>query len=127
MILILGDNIFERVSVPKGAFDDENAYIFIKDVEDPERFGVAEMEEDRVINVEEKPSRPKTAHAATGLYIYPNDVFEIVKKISPSARGELEITDVINYYIKRGNMKALVVEGYWFDTGTLDSLLRASY
>jgi glucose-1-phosphate thymidylyltransferase len=126
IVLLLGDNIFERVSIPDRAAQDDHSYIFIKDVKNPERFGVAEMRGERVANITEKPRDPKTRHAVTGLYIYPGDVFDVIRSIKPSERGELEITDVNNYYIRKGKMKAIMVEGYWFDAGTLDSLLRAS-
>ncbi len=126
VILLLGDNIFEKVSIPDPAALDNNSYIFIKDVENPQRFGVAEMRGDQVANITEKPKVPKTKHAVTGLYIYPPDVFDVIRSIKPSERGELEITDVNNYYIRKGKMRAIKVEGYWFDAGTLDSLLRAS-
>lgn len=126
VILLLGDNIFESVSIPDHAVIDDNPYIFIKEIQNPQRFGVAEMKGERVINIEEKPKAPKTKHAVTGLYIYPKNVFDVIRSIKPSERGELEITDVNNYYVKEGKMKAIKVEGYWFDAGTLDSLLRAS-
>jgi glucose-1-phosphate thymidylyltransferase len=126
VILLLGDNIFEDVRIPEQATRDDKSYIFIKDVGNPKVFGVVEMKGDTVVNIVEKPKVPKTNHIATGLYIYPADVFGVIRGIKPSARGELEITDVNNYYIKQGKLKAIKVEGYWFDAGTLDSLLRAS-
>jgi glucose-1-phosphate thymidylyltransferase len=126
VILLLGDNIFEKISIPDQASVDDHSYIFIKDVKKPQGFGVAEMKGDKVLNIEEKPQNPKTTHAVTGLYIYPSDVFDVIKSIKPSDRGELEITDVNNYYVQKGKMKAIMVEGYWFDAGTLDSLLKAS-
>ncbi len=126
IVLLLGDNIFEKVSIPDSATRDDYSYIFIKDVKNPEIFGVAEMEGDRVINITEKPKAPKTNHIATGLYIYPPDVFNVIRSTTPSDRGELEITTVNNHYITAGKMKAIKVDGYWFDAGTLDSLLRAS-
>lgn len=124
--LILGDNLFEKISIPEPATMDENAYVFIKDVENPQRYGVAEMEGQKVVNIDEKPREPKSRHAVTGLYIYPSDVFEVIRRMKPSERGELEITDVNNHYIKQRKLRALKIEGYWFDAGTLDSLLRAS-
>lgn len=87
---------------------------------------MAELENDKVVNIVEKPTQPKTNYAVIGFYIYPTNVFEVSKTITPSGRGELEITDVNNYYIKENKLKAIKVNGYWFDTGTLDSLLRAS-
>jgi len=122
--VILGDNIFED------NFDLSNysdgAMIFLKEVTDPQRFGVAEVENDNVISIEEKPKLPKTNLAVTGLYVYDNAVFEIIKTLKPSGRGELEITDVNNSYIKRGKMNANFVKGYWTDAGTFESLFRAS-
>lgn len=126
VILLLGDNIFERVDIPAHAAQDDYSYVFIKDVNNPQIFGIAEMEGEKVINITEKPKEPKTKHAVTGLYIYPADVFDAIRSIRPSERGELEITDVNNYYIRKGKLKAIKLDGYWFDAGTLDSLLRAS-
>ncbi len=126
VMLLLGDNIFEKISIPEHASRDDHSYIFIKDVKNPQRFGVAEMKGEKVINIEEKPQKPKTTHAVTGLYIFPEDVFEVIKVMKPSERGELEITDVCNHYVKKSRMNAIEVKGYWFDAGTLDSLLRAS-
>ena len=124
--VILGDNVFEDnfnedVKSFKGG-----AKIFIKEVPDPERFGVAELDGDKVIGIEEKPKNPKSDYAVTGLYIYDNGVFDVVKTLKPSGRGELEITDVNNYYIKKGKMTAVKFKGFWSDAGTFDSLLRAS-
>ena len=93
----------------------------------PERFGVATMTGDgHVQSIEEKPAAPKANHVVTGLYIYPNDVFSFIRTMRPGKRGELEITDVNNHYIKSGTLKAIDVKGYWLDTGTFDSLLGAS-
>lgn len=128
--VILGDNIFEdNFSGIIKKFDDDpktGAHIFLKEVEDPERFGVAELQGDKVIGIEEKPSSPKSNFAVTGLYLYDNDVFEIINTIKPSARGELEITDVSNHYIKEGKMGASFVKGEWTDAGTFESLFRAN-
>jgi glucose-1-phosphate thymidylyltransferase len=126
-VVILGDNIFETVRVPKSALRDRNAYVFLKAVKDPQRFGVAELDrKGNVIGIEEKPQKPKTNYIVPGLYIYPSDVFGFIKRMKPSARGEYEITEVNNYYIRKANMKALEVTGYWLDTGTFDSLLKAA-
>jgi glucose-1-phosphate thymidylyltransferase len=122
--VILGDNIFEDkfdISRYSGG-----AMIFLKEVTDPERFGVAELKGDEVIGIEEKPKKPKSNLAVTGLYIYDKDVFRVIKTLKPSARGELEITDVNNEYISRGKMQAEKVEGFWSDAGTFDSLMRSS-
>lgn len=124
--VILGDNIFED-NIKK---DVQNfmggAKIFLKEVNDPERFGVAEVKGSKVIGIEEKPKKPKSNWAVTGLYIYDADVFRIIKTLKPSGRGELEITDVNNAYIKKGKMEAAFIKGFWSDAGTFDSLLRAS-
>ena len=124
--VILGDNIFQdniRKSVE--AFDG-GAKIFLKEVTDPHRFGVAEIDGNQVINIEEKPKDPKSNNAVTGLYIYDGRVFDSIKTLAPSGRGELEITDVNNSYIRRGAMEYAILEGFWSDAGTFDSLLRAS-
>lgn len=127
VVSILGDNIFERVDVPKEAFEDDNAYVFLKEVTNPERFGVVVFDENnRIVKIEEKPKQPKSNFVVTGLYIYPNDVFSFIKTLSPSTRGELEITDVNNWYLKQGRLKAVKLEGYWSDAGSFSSLLKAS-
>jgi glucose-1-phosphate thymidylyltransferase len=121
--VILGDNIFEdefSVSDYK-----TGAMIFLKEVPDQQRFGVAEIKDSKVISIEEKPKNPKSNFAVTGLYVYDNSVFKVIKTLKPSKRGELEITDVNNSYIKNGLMKAHFVEGAWSDAGTFESLLRA--
>jgi glucose-1-phosphate thymidylyltransferase len=126
-ITILGDNLFERVDVPKEALEDDYAYVFLKKVTHPERFGVVVFDgEGRVIAIEEKPKQPKSDYAVTGLYIYPNDVFEFIKTLKPSARGELEITDVNNWYLGQHRLRAIKLAGFWSDAGTFPSLLRAS-
>ena len=128
VIVILGDNIFED-NVKE--FVDEfkegtGGRIFLKQTENANRFAVAELEGDKVINTEEKPENPKSNYAVTGLYMYDNNVFDIIRVLKPSGRGELEITDVNNDYIKRGVMKARMLEGFWSDAGTFESLLRSS-
>ncbi|AKB29614.1 Glucose-1-phosphate thymidylyltransferase [Methanosarcina siciliae T4/M] len=124
--VILGDNIFQdsikgEVSAFKGG-----AKIFLKKVTDAHRFGVAELEGNRVIGIEEKPANPKSNFAVTGLYIYDYEVFDAIKTLRPSGRGELEITDVNNYYINKDTMGYRVLEGFWSDAGTFESLFRAS-
>jgi len=122
--VILGDNIFEdKFDLSKFK---NGAAIFLKEVDDPQRFGVAELANERVVSIEEKPQKPKSNWAVTGLYVYNNNVFKIIKTLKPSKRGELEITDVNNAYIKQGSMVANVVKGYWSDAGTFESLFRAS-
>jgi glucose-1-phosphate thymidylyltransferase len=98
----------------------------LKEVTDAHRFGVAEVKGSRVLGIEEKPKAPKSNLAVTGLYLYDAGVFEIIKTLKPSGRGELEITDVNNAYIQRGAMEFSVLPGFWSDAGTFESLLRAS-
>lgn len=122
--VILGDNIFvEEFDVSDYK---DGAMIFLKEVSDSHRFGVAELKDNKVINIEEKPKNPKTNLAVTGLYIYDKDVFKIIKTLKPSHRGELEITDVNNHYIQKGKMRSKPVKGLWTDAGTFDSLYRAT-
>jgi len=127
IVVILGDNIFEKVEVPPEAVKDDNAYIFIKEVRNPQRFGVPVFGNDNdLISIEEKPDNPKSNYAVVGLYIYPSDVFEFIKTLKPSGRGELEITDVNNWYIQQNKLKAIKLDGFWSDAGTFESLLRAT-
>ena len=123
--VVLGDNIFQDdVSEAVQAFE-VGGHIFLKRVEDAHRFGVAQIEGNGVISIEEKPEEPKSDLAVTGLYLYDNGVFEIIRRLKPSGRGELEITDVNNEYIRLGEMSYSVLDGYWSDAGTFESLLRA--
>ncbi len=124
-LVILGDNIF--YAPVKGVLDAADkhpdwAWVGLQRVPDPGRFGVAELDGNRVVSIEEKPQKPKSDYAVIGVYIYPADVFEVIKTLKPSGRGELEITDVNNHYLKAGRMGFSVIEGYWTDAGTLDSL-----
>ncbi|HAW79213.1 MAG: spore coat protein [Bacteroidetes bacterium] len=127
VVVILGDNIFEH-SLQKAVsnYDGSGAQILIQKVEDPERYGVAELEGDKVISIEEKPKEPKSNYAVTGIYFYDTKVFECIRTLKPSGRGELEITDVNNFYIKNGLMKSSVLEGWWTDAGTPDSYKHAN-
>ena len=123
--VLLVDNIFEDSLVQMlrdAAARPEWAWIGLKDVHDPGRYGVAELDGDRVVGIEEKPKEPKSNLAVVGIYIYPPDVFEVIKTLKPSRRGELEITDVNNYYLREGRMGFSQLAGYWTDAGTLDSL-----
>tara|TARA_Y100000310_G_scaffold303153_1_gene341217 strand:+ start:3007 stop:3816 length:810 start_codon:yes stop_codon:yes gene_type:complete len=123
----LGDNIFDD-DISMGDYE-SGARIFLKSVHDPERFGVAELEkgtECKVISIEEKPTKPKSNFAVTGLYVYDSKVFNYIKNLTPSDRGELEITDVNNFYVRDGLMTCQVLESWWSDAGTFDSLLKAS-
>jgi glucose-1-phosphate thymidylyltransferase len=127
--VVLGDNIFQENIAPHvRAFERqrEGARILIKKVPDPERFGVASIKDGRVTRIEEKPRRPKSNTIVTGIYLYDSQVFKIIKRLKPSKRGELEITDVNNRYIQQGQMTYGVLKGFWSDCGTFDSLLRAS-
>lgn len=122
MTVILGDNIFEAgLSKALGNYDGSGAQILLKQVEDPERFGVAELEGDRIVGIEEKPDRPKSKFAVTGIYMYDSKVFNLIKNLKPSKRGELEITDVNNHYIENGTMKYSILDGWWTDAGTPES------
>jgi len=124
--VILGDNIFQDdVKTDVTSFK-EGAKIFLKEVPDAERFGVAELGRDRVLSIEEKPKQPKSNYAVTGLYLYDADVFSIIRTLKPSGRGELEITDVNNAYLKKDMMQYAILKGFWSDAGTFNSLLRAS-
>ncbi len=127
--VVLGDNLIER-NIGQAVEDFERqpsgAKILLKKVPDPERFGVPVFEEDRIVRIEEKPKQPKSSYAVTGIYFYDTRVFDIIKTLKPSERGELEITDVNNWYIERGEMTWHELEGWWTDAGTFRSLLKAS-
>lgn len=124
--VILGDNIFEQSFPSAGKSFRGGAKIFLKKVYDPERFGVAVMDGNKVQKILEKPKPSPSPYAVTGLYQYDPHVFGIIKRLKPSARGELEITDVNNAYIRKGQMKAEMIRGFWSDAGTFDSLARAT-
>ena len=127
--VVLGDNILEKgIRKEAEAFrkQPKGARILLKEVEDPERFGVAEIRGKELIGIEEKPKRPKSRYIVTGIYMYDPQVFDIIRTLKPSARGELEITDVNNAYIRRHEMTYGVLDGWWSDAGTFDSLLRAN-
>ena len=129
IVVILGDNIIEKSiseEVRKFEAQDKGARILVKKVEKPERFGVVEFSGDRIVSIEEKPRKPKSDHAVTGVYMYDSRVFDLIRSLEPSARGELEITDVNNMYIERGELRYSVLDGWWTDAGTFDSLLRAN-
>ncbi|MCJ7618220.1 MAG: sugar phosphate nucleotidyltransferase [Desulfobacterales bacterium] len=123
--VVLGDNIFQdSVGEAVRPFK-SGAHVFLKVVPDANRFGVAEIAGDHIVSIEEKPAKPKSNYAVTGLYLYDNDVFEIIYTLKPSGRGEFEITDVNNEYIRQGAMSFSVLPGFWSDAGTFESLLRA--
>jgi len=121
----LGDNIFED-KIDISDFDGTGAYIFLKSVPDPQRFGVAEVSGNSVVNIVEKPENPVSDLCTTGLYVYDSYVWNIIKQLKPSDRGELEITDVNNWYVKNGLMKFKKLEGFWSDAGTPESLAQAT-
>lgn len=123
--VILGDNIFQENIREDVANFKNGAKIFLKEVPDAHRFGVAELKNDKVVGVEEKPATPKTNFAVTGLYIYDPEVFDVIKTLKPSGRGELEITDVNKYYVRKGVMEYKMLKGFWSDAGTFESLMRA--
>lgn len=129
LCVILGDNIIEksiRSAVEEFRQQERGAKILLKEVPDAERFGVAEIVRDRIVGIEEKPKKPKSNYAVTGIYMYDKTVFDKVRTLEPSHRGELEITDVNNAYIREGTMTFAFLEGWWTDAGTFDSLLRAT-
>ena len=128
--VILGDNVFENninIFVNKFKKQKDGAKILLKWVKDPNRYGVAELDyNDNIISIEEKPHNPKSNYAVTGIYMYNPDVFEIIKTLKPSNRGELEITDVNNYYLKNKNLTYDILISNWTDAGTFDSLAKAN-
>ena len=127
--VVLGDNIIERnilAAVNAYRKQDGGAKIILKQVPDPQRFGVPQLDGQRVIRIEEKPAKPLSDYAVIGIYMYDAGVYDIIRSLKPSGRGELEITDVNNAYIARGAMTWEKLEGWWTDAGTFESLLRAS-
>jgi len=127
--VILGDNIIENnicQAVESFKQQRNGAKILLKEVPDAHRFGVAEVRGDRVIGIEEKPRLPKSKYAVIGIYLYDSSVFEKIGRLKPSGRGELEITDVNNFYVEEGTLTYEVLDGWWTDAGTFESLLRAN-
>jgi glucose-1-phosphate thymidylyltransferase len=127
--VVLGDNVIEkniRKAVENFRKQREGAKILLKEVPDPQRFGVAELKGDRIARIEEKPKEPKSQYAVIGIYLFDQQVFDTIKTLKPSDRGELEITDVNNRYIEKGLMTWDILEGWWTDAGTFESLLRAN-
>jgi glucose-1-phosphate thymidylyltransferase len=129
MVVILGDNVVEG-SIARAVKDfrkqKEGAKILLKEVPDPQRFGVPEIVDGKIVAIEEKPKAPKSGYAVIGIYMYDGKVFDIIRTLKPSGRGELEITDVSNAYVREGKMTYDILEGWWSDAGTFDSLLRTS-
>ena len=127
--VILGDNIFQaslKEHAEKFAKQKHGARVLLQEVPDPNRFGVAELSGKKVVGIEEKPKKPKTNLAVTGIYFYDGNVFDIIRTLKPSARGELEITDVNNAYISKGQLEYDILDGWWSDAGTFDSLNRVN-
>ena len=126
--VILGDNVIEGSIAPAAERfrrQPSGARVLLKEVPDAERFGVAELDGDRVVSIEEKPARPKSNYAVTGIYFYDAQVFDMIRTLKPSGRGELEITDVNNWYLGRGQLACEILDGWWTDAGTFESLHRA--
>ncbi len=129
VIVILGDNIIEKsikTAVENFKQQGGGAKILLKEVEDPQRFGVAELDGRKVVNIVEKPKQPKSNLIVIGVYMYDSEVFDIIKTLKPSGRDELEITDVNNRYIQDNKMTFEVLDGWWTDAGTFESLYRAN-
>jgi len=127
--VILGDNIFADEiidSVRDFKAQGKGAKILLKQVEDPQRYGVAELQGSNILSIEEKPQVPKSNYCVTGIYMYDSRVFNIIKTLKPSGRGELEITDVNNAYIAEGALSYAILNGWWTDAGTFESLLKAN-
>ncbi len=129
IVVILGDNIIEKSikkEVEKFAAQEDGARILLKSVPNPERFGVVEFDGDRIKRIIEKPKKSPSDHAVTGIYMYDGRVFDFIKSLNPSDRGELEITDVNNMYLGKGKLEYSILDGWWTDAGTFNSLLKAS-
>ena len=127
--VVLGDNIIETNIIracEEFAERPQGARIILREVSDPERFGVPVFDGDRIVRIEEKPKEPKSRFAVIGIYMYDATVFDRIRRLRPSGRGELEITDVNNQYLEEGTLSYSVLEGWWTDAGTFDSLLRAN-
>lgn len=129
IVVILGDNILEK-SIKKYVDNfkkqSTGARILIKKVEDPWRFGVVEIKNGEIVSIKEKPKKPKSNYITIGIYMYDSCVFDIAKTLKPSKRGELEITDVNKAYLKKGQLRYDTLKGWWSDSGTFDSLLKAN-
>ena len=128
-MVVLGDNIMdeclkkEAEEFKAGTY---GAHIFVKEVNDPQRYGVVEVKNNKVLSMVEKPKNPKSSLIASGVYMFDSKVFNMIPKLKPSARGELEIADVLNDYIRNGDLTFSMIKGYWTDAGTLESLYRAN-
>ncbi len=128
MCVVLGDNLFEHDITPyvrRFNEQDSGARILLKEVPDPERFGVPTLEGERIVRIDEKPVHPASRYAVTGIYMYDRRVFDFIRRLKPSGRDEFEITDVNNHYIREGDMYYDILEGWWTDAGTFESLFAA--
>jgi len=128
LCVILGDNLIEGSVAPaveRFGRQPAGARLVLAEAPDAERFGVADVQDGRIVSIEEKPARPKSRYAVTGIYLYDARVFDVIRTLRPSARGELEITDVNNWYLARGELACEIIDGWWTDAGTFDSLHRA--
>ncbi|MBF0278199.1 MAG: NTP transferase domain-containing protein [SAR324 cluster bacterium] len=122
--VILGDNVFEDPItdfVENFRIQREGAKLLIKEVPDPERYGVAEIENEKILSIEEKPESPKSSYCVTGIYMYDQQVFDAIPRLNPSTRGELEITDINNFYVNQGTLSYDILQGWWTDAGTFAS------
>ncbi len=127
LTVILGDNVFSAsIADAVQNFNDDGAQIMIKKVHDPERFGVPELSDNKILRIEEKPENPKSEYAVTGIYMYDSRVFDFIRNLTPSGRGELEITDVNNHYIRERKMQYSILDGWWTDAGTFSSYFHAN-
>ncbi|MBN1435518.1 MAG: NTP transferase domain-containing protein [Sedimentisphaerales bacterium] len=129
IIVVLGDNIIENniaAAVQSFRQQERGAKVLLKQVEDPQRFGVAEIANNKIVSIEEKPKNPKSDLAVIGIYMYDAQVFDFAKQLKPSARGELEITDVNNAYIQQNTLTYEILQGWWTDAGTIESHYRAT-
>jgi glucose-1-phosphate thymidylyltransferase len=129
MVIILGDNIFQaglKKNAEKFLAQKDGAQILLKRVSEPKRFGVAEIIDGRIVSIEEKPKNPKSDYAVTGIYFYDKTVFDIIRTLKPSGRGELEITDVNDAYLSQGKLTYDILDGWWTDAGTFESLNKAN-
>ena len=129
LLVILGDNIFQanlKDSTDRFREQKDGAKILIKQVDDPQRFGVAQIADGKVIGIEEKPKKPKSNYAVIGVYFYDESVFDIIRTLRPSGRGELEVTDINNAYIEKSQLTYNIIEGWWSDAGTFESLTRVN-
>ncbi|MCL5036295.1 MAG: sugar phosphate nucleotidyltransferase [Chloroflexi bacterium] len=129
IVVLLGDNIFEysiKPYVREFEKQEKGARVLIKEVNEPEHYGVAALDEKQILEIEEKPNKPKSNFAVLGCYMYDNQIFDIIKQTGPSARGELEITTVNNIYIHKGQLEYSIISGRWTDAGTFQSLNQAN-